>query len=265
MKNKTKLAVLGLALSCSVVGMVGAATYAWFSSRTYVSTSFSTITVNARNASLDATIYPLSGVALNGTEDSIAMTEATQDFVGNYALNDATSDFGEYFIRFANNRYYRIQDSEIPKYVCMVGVAISNLAIGNTAHLCVCPFWRPHDNTNNADKETAKNMRFCALQCTDNTFSTISENAVRHAFLYSEETDPLSYRTFDPQQEQVVSGSYAEGQYSFRDDVYPLTDIREATTNYYRIAFWFDGSISDEQDQCRGGQVDLNVTFSMTA
>ena len=265
MKTKTKLAVLSLALSATVVGMVGAATFAWFSARTYVSTNFSTITINAKDASLSATIYPLGGVALNNTSGSIEMTSANESFTGDYALHDTTSDFGEYFIRFANNRYYRITDNDIPKYACMVGVAISNLAIGNPANLTVCPFWRAHDSNSTVDVKTAQNMRFCALQCTDATFTTIKPDAVRHAFVYDEETDPLTFHTYDAAQGQVVSGSYQEGQYSFRDDIHALTQVQQATTNYFRIAFWFDGEISQDQDECRGGKVDLSVTFSMNS
>lgn len=262
MKNKTKLAVLGLALSCSVAGMIGATTFAWFSARTSMTTNFASITVNARNASLSVTVHPLGGVNLNGSSDPIEMSSVSQNFTGDFSIHDATSDYGEYFIRFANNQYTRIAPNDVHNYVAMVGIEVSNLAIGHTGSISVCPFWRAHNSSDSADVEAAKNMRFCALQCTDDTFSTITTNAVRHAFIYDDSTDPLNYRTYNPSTSQVVTGTYEEDDYSVMDDVWPLTDILDAATNYYRIAFWFDGSISNDQDAARGGQVDLIVTFS---
>ena len=121
MKTKTKLAVLAVALSCSVVGMAAATTFAWFGSRSSVTATFSTITVNAKTTKLTAIIYPL-GSTIGGTTNSQLLSSESGSYATNFQLEEVTSDFGTNFVKKVGDEFLPVAQEDIPSYAAVAGI-----------------------------------------------------------------------------------------------------------------------------------------------
>ncbi len=255
MNTKLKLTLLGAAVSCGVLGALGTATFAWFTTQRMVSVRHSSITVGANAKNISVSITTITPVA--DSRETVAISGASGTFETDARIGDCSSDFGKaFYVPASSGSGYRaLNGSEIPGYVYQVGITVTNLAINEEATLQFAASWDVAV-ANSASYALVENLRCGIIECSSDNFAPPADTTgYRHAWVKRDKETNNKYINQYGEAEIAETAISDCGYYS------PMFTYSAGSTHYYLFSAWMEGTINENQDTARGGVIDIITTF----
>lgn len=257
MKNKTKLVLMATGLSCAVLGCLGSATYAWFTTKNNVGVNHTNLTVSTTNPNLTVDMKRIVPSA-NG---SVALS-GVQEIDDSITFSDLSSQYGETFYEkgATEGTYAVVSAQRLDNRVLQYGLKVSNLPLANSLALVfttavTCP--------NNSESRSLKNwVRTGIYECTGDTYGTKKEDGFAMAYMNAKNTENAN---------KYVNGETEESIATFEDrhlknygtSVIVEQTVRAASTRFFKISVWMEGTAASSQDDAAGGVVSISTVFSL--
>ncbi len=258
MKNKTKMALMAVGLSCAVVGCLGSATYAWFTTNNEPGVQHTNLTVGSENPNLSVTYARLVPASTETKK-----TSKVEQIADSLSFSDVSSKYGETFYKkktAPSTGFVQLGADELEGQVVQFGLTVSNLAMTKEMNLQM----RTMIDYSNGDsgKSLRTWTRMGIYECTNRNFDTKKEGGYEGVYVYAK---------YDPGINQYVDGTTEEDIKTFETDdmdEFGLTvDIKQGIKNvsytYLKVSIWMEGSVAINQDAARGGIVSIIQTFSL--
>ena len=255
MKNKTKLVLMATGLSCAVLGCLGSATYAWFTTKNNIGVNYTNLTVSTTspNLSVDMTILNPSrsgSVNLSGIERN---TEA-------FYFSDLSSQYGETFYKKSSTEesaYAVVDADELQGRVLQYGLKVKNLGMVNAMDLCVkatitCG--------NDAESQNLRSwVRTGIYECTDDTFETKIGDGFVRAYMYDKTVENANKFVKGTGEDDV--GTYLGNTLVNYDTPIAAASVRLEGIRFYKISIWMEGTANADQDAAGGGHIAISTSF----
>ena len=257
MKNKTKLVLMATGLSCAVLGCLGSATYAWFTVKNNVGVNHTNLTVSTTNPNLSVALTRLNPYA--GGETNLANI---QEISTSFAFTDLSSQFGETFYKknTSGTGYQLISADALQGKVVQFGLKVTNLPMFNAMSLY---FDTAITYGNNTASASLRNwVRTGIYECTDGTYATRVDNGFAKAFMYDKANENAA-KYINGTGEQNVANYVGDAIQNYATAVCAVPLVEEASTHYFKISIWMEGTAGANQDDAGGGTVGISTSFSL--
>jgi len=260
MKNKTKFALLSVAISAAAIGVFGATTFAWFTQRANTKLNFSTATIKSNSPNLSATIYPLTKV-IDSQSSAIPVVSAEETHTAQWSMADLSSSFGERFVqKNADGTYSWAPEAVVNDSVVTFGLGIETREVLYESSLNICLNWA----ATSADPSVKENVelwvRGSIIEYTDATFATPA--STKRAWLGSMAVDGNKFMDYKEATETFEKTSYPNFTTLPKNANAYLGPYTTAITKFYKVSFWFEGTVAENQDIARSETVNFSVDIS---
>lgn len=262
MKSKTKVALLGVAVSLATVGAFGATTFAWFTHKTQTQLNFSTATIKSSASNVSVTLHPIVQ-RVDSTLSAIPIESAEESHTGSFNLFDLSSAFGESFVsKNKNGGYDSVSLNMAASKTATFGIAISTMSVRSTQSVSLSLDWASQSEDATMEANVNNYIRGAILECSDSTFATFE--SAKHAWIGSDNSSYKNYVTYNSSEERYDSATYQSGEFSTKGVSNQAFTYSAAMTKYYRVCFWFEGTTDLEGNHDAVREETVNFTVEIT-
>ena len=259
MRKKTKLGLLGAALSCAVLATATTSTFAWFTIAKAVQINHATITVNSSSQAIGASVTPL--IPTGG--DAVSTLGGTLNVATEAQITDCSSSFGrEFYVPNGNtNTFKALSNAELTGKIFRFGLTVYNHPTTEATTVKISFNWNA--SAGDASSAVVHWLRVGIVQTksSDYDLSKSISNPFEHAWVYE---SPSTNNRF-----VNASGSsnhIPESEISARNSFVTLFTSAATQRNHYVVSVWMEGTISPDQgvshDDGRGGSFSLTTDIA---
>ncbi|MBQ7242856.1 MAG: hypothetical protein IJS52_01425 [Bacilli bacterium] len=260
MKNKTKVALLSAAISLTALGAFGATTFAWFTQRASTQLNFNTATIKSNAPNLAITLHPI-GKAIDSTSSAINISSAEETHTGNWAMADLSSSYGESFVQKTGDETYSLaSDETVADSVMTFGIEVHAEEVVNASTIHFKLDWTANSSVSTTKTNVERWIRGSVLECTDDTFSTASSS--KFAWLGDTSPSKKYFMEYNEDSHTFTKESYVDFTYGGKGLNKKMATYSTPTTKFFKVSFWFEGTVDDIQDIARSETVGFSVTIS---
>lgn len=266
MRTKTKLFLLSASISVAAAGVLGTTTFAWLTARKNVSATFSNIKISSTAPYLQAAIIPLNHpINEHASDPSIPLPNATNSLSVNWEISDLSSRYGDTFYTFENGKYKEVTsdlDSKRVTFGLMITGAPSS--VQQNAKLGLNWNFDSVEDYNQSEKLTNW-VRASAVEYTDSTFQSekTDEGAYKKTWVGGTYLSYcMNYIGMDTSTNTLKPLVMPEQTCSSLGDKDIVFTYTTEETHYYKISFWLEGTVAENQNEARDTEFQFVVNLA---
>lgn len=261
MKNKTKVVLLSAAISVSALGVFGATTFAWFTEKSKTEMTFQTATIKSNSTNLDVRVYSLEKELTKSVDSSTSNSNADGVYNANWSMIDLSSGFGDkYVTKKSDGSFAWASEDVVNDSVVTFGLGITTQEVLYESVLKLKLDWSCNESNADKKEQIESWVRGSMIEYEDSAFTTPTSNKI--TWLGDVRMAAMFYYDYDEENQVFDKVAYADYTTTEKGMNYYASRYTTPTTRYYKISFWFEGSLADNQDIARSKQMSFSVNVS---
>ena len=267
MKAKTKVVLLSSALALGTAGVFGASTFAWFTRNTQAQMSISTATIKSSASNLSVTLIPISNKIDNAMEPIPVSGTEGNSYSADFTMLDYSSAFGDEFVSLKKNGSYDyVEASMAATKTAVFGISVETMAVRSTQTIMMSLGWDALSEDATTKANVNKYIRGGVVECTDSSFAIPADNPQlkKHAWIGANEDGLKNYVKYNESTDDFDENLVLQtSEYSLKGSQTQVGSYSAATTKYYRVCFWFEGTtdLTGAHDAVREETVGFTVAI----